>query len=98
MGKFRIRYGLNGGFGGCEMMDWEEIEANDFDEANLIAYQNACDEYESYLGSNGLRDIDEIIEEDEVDENEAEKILNEDRENWIDYEVEEIKEENKNGI
>lgn len=33
------------------------------------------------------------MEEDEVDEEEAEEILNEDRESWIEYEAEEIKNE-----
>ena len=93
MKKFRIRYGLGGGFGGCEMQDWEEIEAKDFDEALDIAYQGACDEYESYLGLHGIRDIDEIMEEDGVDEEEAQEILIDDRESWVDYEAEEIKKE-----
>lgn len=89
--KFEIRYALTGGFGGCEMQDWEEIEADDREEANEIAYQNACDEYDSYVGTSGLRDIDEIMEEDEVDEEEAGITLEEERESWIDYEVREVK-------
>lgn len=90
MKRFRIRYGLSGGFGGCEMQDWEEIEADNLEEANNIAWEKACEEYDSYLGMHGIRDIDEIMDEDEVDEDEAEEILNEDREGWIDYEAEEI--------
>lgn len=89
--KFRIRYALGGGFGGCENKDWEEIEAEDLDEANTIAWQNACEEYDSYLGMHGIRDIDEIMEEDDCDEEEAEAERNEDRESWIEYEAEEIK-------
>jgi len=88
---FEIRYALSGGFGGCENQDWEEVEVENEDEALKLAYEGACDVYESYLGTNGIRDIDEIMEEDEVDEEEAEEILNEDRESWIDYEVREKK-------
>ena len=92
--KFRIRYGLGGGFGGCENVEWEEIEDEDLDEANEIAWQSACEEYDSMIGLHGIRDIDEIMEEDDCeDEEEAEEILNEDRESWIEYEAEEIKNE-----
>lgn len=91
--KFKIRYALGGGFGGCENMEWEEIEAEDLDEANDIAYENACDEYESYAGMHGIRDIPEIMEEEGVDEEEAQDVFMEDRESWIEYEAEEIKNE-----
>ena len=35
--KWLIRYGLSGGFGGCG--DWEEIEANNREEAESYAYK-----------------------------------------------------------
>jgi len=89
--KFRIRYGLGGGFGGCENMEWEEIEAEDLDEANKIAWQGACEEYDSMVGLHGIRDIEEIMEEDDCNEEEAEMEMQEDKESWIDYEAEEIK-------
>lgn len=85
--KFEIRYGLSGGFGGCEMQDWEEIEADDLDEANKIAYEEACEVYESYVGTNGIRDIDDIMEEDGEDIEEAEMTYSEEMESWIDYEA-----------
>ena len=83
--KFWIRYGLSGGFGGCG--DWEEIDATDEDEANTEAWHRACEEYESYEGMHGLRTIEDIMEEDELDEDEAEDHWREERESWIEYEV-----------
>ena len=93
--KFEIRYALNGGFGGCENKDWEEIEADNLDDANRQAYQCAIEEYDSYVGSGGLREVSEIIEEEKVNKEEAEEIFNEERENWLDYEAREKKEEVK---
>lgn len=86
--KFRIRYGLGGGFGGCG--EWEEIEANSFEEAQNEAYLQAVDVYESYAGFHGLRDIDQIMEDEDCSEKVAEEIFNEEMESWLDYEVEEL--------
>ena len=93
MKTFQIRYALSGGFGGCENKDWEEIQAHDLEEANMIAYEYACEEYDSYAGLHGIRDIDEIVEEDEVDLDEAEEIYHQEREDWIEYEAREVEEE-----
>jgi len=87
--NWKIFAGLGGGFGGASEL--EILENVTREEAESYAYQLAIDEYESYAGSNGLRDIDEIMEEDGVDENEAEQTYNEERESWLDYWVEEIK-------
>lgn len=91
MPEFRIRYALGGGFGGTRHKDWETIEAENEEEASNIAWECACNEYESYSGMYGLRSVDQIMEEDEVDEKEAEEIYNNERESWLDYEVEEVK-------
>lgn len=88
---FEIRYALSGGFGGCENKDWEPVEADNIEEAEDIAYQHACEEYESYVGLHGLREVDEIMEEDGVDMEEAVEIYNDERESWIDYEAREVK-------
>lgn len=85
MDKYIIGYGLAGGFGGIQ--NYTVIKANTIEDAEKEAWMMACEEYDSYLGSNGLRDVDEIMEEDGVDLEEAEEILNEERESWIDYEV-----------
>jgi len=87
--KFKIRYALGGGFGGCENKDWEEIEAESREEAENEAERLAIEEYESYEGMYGIRTIEEIMEEDEVDEDEAQDIYRDDRESWIEWEVEE---------
>jgi len=92
MKKFAIRYGLGGGFGGIENKDEEIIEAKNEDEVNNYAYEMACQEYDSYAGLHGLRDIDQIMEEDNIEyENEAEQVYNEKRESWLDYDVRIIK-------
>lgn len=93
MSKFYIRYGLGGGFGGCERMDWEEVLCGSLDDAQQEAYQAACEEYESYAGLHGLREIEQIIEDAKEDEDEclseeeAEEIFKEERDGWLEYEA-----------
>jgi len=92
MPKYKVFSGLGGGFGGAR--DNEEIyEFDNENEAIDYAYELAKEEYESYAGLHGLRDIKDIMDEDGVDEEEAEEIFCEERENWLDYYVEEVKEE-----
>ena len=85
-GKWFISYGLGGGFGGAN--NFEVIDAHDEDEANRYAWEKACEDYESYVGLHGLRTEDEIMEEDNVDQETAEEIYNEERESWLDYSAE----------
>ena len=69
-----------------ELEDEEMAE----DEANLSAWQKACDDYESYVGLHGLRTVQDIMEEDEIeDEEEASTIYDDERESWLNYWVEE---------
>ena len=84
--KWAIFQGLNGGFGGA---DFECFETCTYEEAQSIAYEKACDSYESYVGIGGLRELSTIMEEDEVEEEEAEQIYNEEREGWLEYYVQE---------
>lgn len=88
--SFEIRYALGGGFGGCERMEWEKSLALTFDEAEKEAYQSACQEYESYAGLHGIRSINDIMEEEDCNEEEAEGYFNEECESWIEYEVREV--------
>lgn len=83
-GLYIIGYGLGGGFGGIR--NHETIQANSQEEANEEAYYSACQEYESYAGSNGLRDVDQIMEEDEIEDyDEALEVYEQERESWLDY-------------
>ncbi len=83
-GLYIIGYGLSGGFGGEQY--FEVIEAKDQSQAETIAYEQCCDHYESYAGSNGLRDTSQIMEDDGIDdEEEAEEIFREEREDWLEY-------------
>jgi len=83
-GLYIIGYGLSGGFGGASI--FEVVQAGNQEEAEKLAFESACEEYEQYAGSNGLRDIDEIMQEDGIeDADEAECVYNEERESWLDY-------------
>lgn len=82
-GFYIIGWGLSGGFGGIH--NYEVIKADSLDEAEKDAYYRAIDEYENYSGYHGLRSVDDIMEEDGVDSDEAEEIYNEEREGWLDY-------------
>ena len=82
-GLYIIGHGLSGGFGGAR--NFEVIQADSLEDAEKWAWESACEEYESYAGSYGLRDIMDIIKEDGVEEDEAEEIFNEEREGWLDY-------------
>ena len=86
VGLWTIYHGLGGGFGGA-IADDEPFEGTE-EQANTQAWKASCEDYESYAGSNGLREIGEIMEEDDVDEVEAEEIFNEERETLLDYWVE----------
>lgn len=82
-GFYIIGWGLSGGFGGIQ--NYEVIKADSLEEAEKDSYQRALDEYENYSGYHGLRSVDDIMEEDGVDSDEAEEIYNEEREGWLDY-------------
>ena len=83
-GLFIIGYGLGGGFGGINT--YEVIKVSTQEEADTWAWESACEEYERYAGSNGIRDISQIMDEDGIEsEEEAEEAYNEERERWIDY-------------
>lgn len=92
MKKYKISYGLGGGFGGANE-DGEIYEFKNEDEAMRFAWEKACEEYDSYAGLHGLRDVEQIMEEDGIDnEDDAWEVYYEERESWLDYEVEEIDE------
>jgi hypothetical protein len=85
-GLYIIGYGLSGVFGGAR--NFEVIQADNLDDAENWAYECACEEYESYVGLYGLRDLGEIMEEENIeDEEEAIEKFNEERESWLDYSV-----------
>lgn len=86
--KYLIAYGLGGGFGGVG--EWEEIEEEDLDAAEKYAYECACEEYESYVGLHGLRTVEEIMNEEDLDEDRATEEFYQERDSWIDYQVKEL--------
>lgn len=57
------------------------------DEALLFAYTTACNRYDARAGSE-FKTISDIIEEENVTREKAEKIYAEERELWINYNVE----------
>lgn len=84
--KWAIFAGLGGGFGGANFTG--EVFTGTKEQAESRAYGAAQEEYDSYEGSHGLRSINDIMDEDGVDEEEAIEIYNEERESWLDYWVE----------
>jgi hypothetical protein len=81
---FIIGYGLAGGFGGER--NFEVIQVDTQEQAEEWAYEVCCEEYERYAGSNGLREIGEIMEEENIeDEDEAQQVFEEERESWLAY-------------
>lgn len=92
MPKFKIYAGLGGGFGGANY-----ITTNNFDcleDAEEYAYAEASQTYDNYEGLHGLRTIEDIMEEDGIsDVEEAEEAYFEERENWLEYWVEEVDED-----
>ena len=83
MEKYNIYAGLGGSFGGASFITTEEFE--DVNDAYEYAYECAVEIYESYTGYHGLRTVEDIMEEEEVDESEAIEIYQEEMESWIDY-------------
>jgi len=80
---FIIGYGLAGGFGGAQ--NFEVIQEDNLEGAEKQAYENACEYYEQYAGGNGLRTVDEIMSEDDLEEQDAIYAFEEERESWLDY-------------
>lgn len=92
MKKFIIWYGLGGGFNSKEYL---AIQAVDESAADAEAYEYACNEYESYEGLHGLRDVSQIMEEDDIEnEDEAYEAYCQERESWLTYGAMEYNEAN----
>ena len=93
MKEYKCWYGLGGGFGGAR--DFEIEEFDNEEKAEEYAWELACEYYENYVGLYGLRDYEQIAEDEgldiEKDEDEINEIYNEERETWLDYWVEEVK-------
>lgn len=89
--KFLIKGALGGGFGGVGSQDGEIVEAKDYDQAYRMAEELAREEYESYEGLHGIRDLSDIMEEEGCSEEDAVAIYEEDIESWIEYTAEEVK-------
>ena len=88
MPTYRIFAGLGGGFGGAKEVD--ELEFDNKDEAMEYAYHQAFEIYEGYTGMYGLRSISEIMEDEDCNEEDAEEIMREEAESWLDYRVAEL--------
>ena len=74
--------------GASGLGDWwiytiESVQSEE--KADHLAWSLACEQYESYVGNNGIRDIDIIMEEEDCSYEDAEEIFKDERESWIDY-------------
>lgn len=88
MPYYLLYSGLGGGFGGHSPN--RIIECVDESAAYGDAQALAEEEYESMVGMYGLRDIDQIMEEDGLDEEQAHQVYYEERDSWIDFAVNEV--------
>ena len=86
-GEWVIFAGLSGGFGGANE---QGIWSGDKSEAESESYRMAVEEYEGMEGMHGLRTVEEIMEEDQLEADDAQYEYNEEREGWLDYWVEEF--------
>jgi len=92
MAKYKIYAGLGGGFGGGTLQGTEEFDSEE--EAGEYAWETACEIYDSYGGLHGLRTLEDIINSDESeggDVDVAYDIFMEERENWLSYWIQEVK-------
>ena len=96
MSKYICGFGLSGGFGGISNYFIDHFPS--LEVAEDFTYNEACELYESYVGLHGLRSVQEIMEEENIEEGEAYDIFQEEREMWLEYEVEEYSEERFNEI
>lgn len=94
MAKYKIYAGLGGGFGGAYYVRTTEETTERY--AMEEAFEEACQIYDSYDGTQGLFNREEALEDDpDLCDEELDEMYNEDRENWIDYWVEEETDENR---
>ena len=99
--KFEIFAGLNGSFNNEVSIGIEEFDSKE--EALDAAYEEACDIYDRYSGTQGLNSQESIVldrkkdkiyadlTEDELEE-EAWEIYDQERETWLKFHVVEITE------
>lgn len=92
MKDYNIYAGLGGSFGGARYIG--TLRNSSLKEAEEYAYEVACEEYESYEDLHGLRTTVDIMDEEEVDADEAWEIYLEERESWLDYYVIPTEEDN----
>ena len=95
-GFYIIGWGLGGGFGGIQ--NFEVIKSSSKEHAEKEAYQNSVELYSTYDGMHGLRSVDDIMEEDGVDSDEAETIYNDEMESWLEYSAEPYTKERENKV
>ena len=89
MQEYEVWAGLGGGFGGANYKGTYEFM--DYNEAMEEAREDAVEYYVLYEGTNGLRTVEEIAEENpELDEDEVLEIYNEEMEDRIEYYVVEV--------
>lgn len=94
MKEYKLYAGLGGGFGGAEYQD--TVECASLADAEMGAYELACEIYWSYSGMYGLPSYSDIEADpeayglDEYSDEAAEEILQEDLESWIEYYAEEV--------
>ena len=90
MAKFKIVYGVRTGM--PDTIKHQVIYAKDIEEAESICRKLVYSLFSLYTGNYGLREVVQIMREEEVDELRAEQIFKEERERRVIYEAEEYEE------
>lgn len=87
MKQYNLYAGLSGGFGDASYQGtgWFDSE----EEATQEAYYMAISEFESYEGLHGLRTMEDIADEENLDIDsdyeEIQEIYIQERDSWLDY-------------
>lgn len=88
MPKYKI---FAGSINGAQEIDI--VKCKDAIEASKIAYDEAVADYESYEGLHGLRALEDIMDEDDIEDEEAAwEIYRDERESWLEYYAELVEE------
>ena len=88
MKKYKIYAGLGGTFGGAKYVCTKEFKTHY--QAEQYAFDCASDIYDSKSGINGIRNIPQIMKEENIDLFLAEDMFYDEAETWMSYYVEEI--------
>jgi len=94
--KFDIYHSGGNQLGQMDEPEEESVEFPTKDKAENYAYDRACEDYDSYAGLHGIRDVDDIVADEEAEnEDDAWDIYRDERDSSVDYKAVQVKENPK---